>query len=204
MANHVKKRRLQLGLTQQTIADAIGTTKATVMKLERGHMQLTEKWIERLAKPLKCRPQDLVMEQFPESVPLIGEIMPGGQLGLFCKMLDAGLAEVSPDLWEGLEQVERPLEGNYRGTKALRVHGDWAGPLMPNASVVYYAEPVHDGFDDYINQMVVCADNGHHGYLAQLQKANDFGKYALHIPGRDNVPEVQLAWCAKVIFVKLP
>lgn len=46
-------------LSQKDIADLIGTDQSTVSRLERGNLIPTRPQLARLAKALKCRPEDL-------------------------------------------------------------------------------------------------------------------------------------------------
>jgi transcriptional regulator with XRE-family HTH domain len=51
-ANKLSEARKSKGLTQQQLADRVGTHFVTISKLERGKMQLTADWIIKLAKAL--------------------------------------------------------------------------------------------------------------------------------------------------------
>ena len=54
--NHLRAWRKHIGLTQQEVANAVETTKSVISNLERGHLQLSEKWLRRLAPLLKTSP----------------------------------------------------------------------------------------------------------------------------------------------------
>jgi DNA-binding XRE family transcriptional regulator len=43
-------------MTQQELADALGTAKSVISDLERGVVQLSDKWLRRLAPVLKTQP----------------------------------------------------------------------------------------------------------------------------------------------------
>lgn len=58
--NRIKFWRLQRGWTMQRLAEATGTTRAQIDKLERGTRRLTVDWMVRLAKPLGCDPRSLM------------------------------------------------------------------------------------------------------------------------------------------------
>lgn len=202
MANHIKPRRKQLGLTQQAIADQIGTTKATVMKLEKGDMQLTEIWMRRLSGPLQCRPEDLIADHMPEDVPLIGEVDGQGVVQLFRPLPVAGAAEAA-DYWSGLEVVERPPETGHRHVRALRLVQEAMEPLLPSGSIVYYAERIMGGFDEFENKLVVCGLAGGGVFLRRLRPGSEFNRYHLVAADGDRLENIELAWLAKVIFLKL-
>ena len=50
--NRIAEVRKQKGFTQQSLADALGVHWVTVSKLERGVMQLTAQWMEKVAAAL--------------------------------------------------------------------------------------------------------------------------------------------------------
>jgi transcriptional regulator with XRE-family HTH domain len=59
--NRIRELRHARGWTLQRLADAVGTTKSQIDKLEKGFRRLTVDWMVRLAKPLKCDPRDLMI-----------------------------------------------------------------------------------------------------------------------------------------------
>jgi transcriptional regulator with XRE-family HTH domain len=54
--NNLRAWRKHNRLTQQELADAVGTTKSVISDLERGVVQLSDKWLRRLAPVLKTQP----------------------------------------------------------------------------------------------------------------------------------------------------
>lgn len=54
--NHLRAWRKHNRMTQQELADAIGTAKSVISDLERGVVQLSDKWLRRLAPALKTQP----------------------------------------------------------------------------------------------------------------------------------------------------
>lgn len=44
------------GLTQQALADAVGTSKTVVSEMERGNLQLSPKWLRKFAPVLETKP----------------------------------------------------------------------------------------------------------------------------------------------------
>ncbi|MGB4102145.1 MAG: helix-turn-helix transcriptional regulator [Alphaproteobacteria bacterium] len=60
ITNRIKFWRQQRGWTLQHLAEASGTTRAQIDKLERGTRRLTVEWMVRLAKPLGCDPRSLM------------------------------------------------------------------------------------------------------------------------------------------------
>lgn len=54
--NYLKAWREYRSLTQQQLAESIGTTAAVISLLENGQRGLTATWLNRLAPPLKVTP----------------------------------------------------------------------------------------------------------------------------------------------------
>lgn len=59
---NLKAWREYRGLTQEQLARAVGAShKSVIQKLEKGRKKgLTEEWMRRLARPLRCEPEDLL------------------------------------------------------------------------------------------------------------------------------------------------
>lgn len=60
--NRIAELRKMQGLTQEALAEMLGTTRAQVANLERGARQLTLDWMRRLSHHLKCAPADLLAD----------------------------------------------------------------------------------------------------------------------------------------------
>jgi transcriptional regulator with XRE-family HTH domain len=58
--NNLKAWRKYRKMTQQELADAIGTAKSVISDLERGVVQLSPKWLRRLAPVLGTQPGHLL------------------------------------------------------------------------------------------------------------------------------------------------
>lgn len=58
--NRIREWRQKRGWSLQQLAEASGTTRAQIDKLERGERRLTVDWMVRLARPLECVPADLL------------------------------------------------------------------------------------------------------------------------------------------------
>ena len=61
MKNRIAELRSKANnMTQQQLADMVGSVSLTISRLERGERQLSQKWMERLAPFLNCKPEDLI------------------------------------------------------------------------------------------------------------------------------------------------
>lgn len=66
--NFVAAWRERRGMTQQQLADAIGTTGSVVSLLESGSRQLSPKWLRRIAAAFGI-PTGFLLEHHPDNVP---------------------------------------------------------------------------------------------------------------------------------------
>lgn len=60
MENRIRELRESVGLSQEELGRKIGTTRATISKLEKGNMNLTQWWMVRLANGLGCTPATIL------------------------------------------------------------------------------------------------------------------------------------------------
>jgi transcriptional regulator with XRE-family HTH domain len=58
--NRIKEIREAAGLTQEGLAELVGTTGNHIWRLESGNTQLTQQWMTLLAEALHCHPADLM------------------------------------------------------------------------------------------------------------------------------------------------
>lgn len=65
--NHLRAWRKFNKMTQQELADAVGTAKSVISDLERGVVQLNDKWLRRLAPVLKTQPGH-ILDYDPEDL----------------------------------------------------------------------------------------------------------------------------------------
>jgi transcriptional regulator with XRE-family HTH domain len=74
---HYRKLR---GMTQTELASRVGTTAATVSRLETADMTVSMDWLQKFAEVFRVRVSDLIEDPRPGRVPCIGEIGRGGTL----------------------------------------------------------------------------------------------------------------------------
>jgi transcriptional regulator with XRE-family HTH domain len=66
--NHLKAWRSHRRMSQEELAEAVGTTGAVISLLESGHRQLSAKWLRRLAPALGTTP-GFLLDHHPDDVP---------------------------------------------------------------------------------------------------------------------------------------
>jgi len=59
MKNYIKELREAREITQEVLAEKIGTTSQQIYNLEKGKRRLTWDWIQRLAVALECHPMEI-------------------------------------------------------------------------------------------------------------------------------------------------
>ncbi|MBM7322403.1 helix-turn-helix transcriptional regulator [Agrobacterium sp. S2] len=77
--NRIAEIRKRMGLTQAQLAEKVGVHWITISKLERGQIQFSDDWKDRLAEALNVEPDVLLpVNRRLTSIEVAGEIMPGG------------------------------------------------------------------------------------------------------------------------------
>ena len=78
--NRIRHYRRQMGLTQTDLAKRLGTTAATVSRLETQGIRISADWLVPLSNILQVRITDLIDEPSPERIEMIGKINPDGTI----------------------------------------------------------------------------------------------------------------------------
>lgn len=82
--NRLAELRASKGLTQQKLADLVGSHWITISKLERGKMRLTDEWLIKLSEAMKVEPYDLLPnDRALTTVHVVGEVFPNGELSYY-------------------------------------------------------------------------------------------------------------------------
>lgn len=58
--NRIRELREKAGLSAERLADRVGTTQATISRLETGARRLTVSWMRRITDALQVRPEELI------------------------------------------------------------------------------------------------------------------------------------------------
>jgi transcriptional regulator with XRE-family HTH domain len=182
MKNRIKQLRKRRGLSQETIAERMGTIRGQVSKLESGTARLNDIWIDKLSKALACDPGELISDAIQSPVPIIGEV-PGG---------DLISALASPP--EGFIQFNstRP---NLRG---LRVRGNSMSRIAPDGMYVVVDFDETDPTKLHNQPVIVCIENpvtGDHECSFKIYKRNPdrFEPYSIEA-GYDTIFTNGRAW----------
>ena len=91
MGANIRKRRYELGLSQQELADAMGyKTRSTIAKIESGENDISQKKLERLAQVLDTSASALISGYAPAADPSGPEVPPAGRRGNVALILAGG------------------------------------------------------------------------------------------------------------------
>lgn len=85
MRTRIRHFRKQRGLTQTELASRLGTTAATVSRLETADMTVSTGWLERIAGELEVPVTELLDAPQAGALACIGEVRRGGSVAAFAK-----------------------------------------------------------------------------------------------------------------------
>lgn len=200
-SNNLYILRTRFGLTQQQIADATNTNRGHISKLESGKIGMNEEWLRKLGAKFGWTPSQLLSKLL---VPIVGQVGAGGEV---YPIDDLPLMPSSMDPSEqdyiNCEWVESPPGVYAGGVVALRVTGTSMMPYMPPGTIVYYAERFDGGAPEHcISSLCVVQLRDGKTLLKMVRKAQTHGRFDLQSYNMETIADVELAWCAPVIFIK--
>lgn len=152
---------------------------------------ITVNTAEKLAKAVGVYPAELWGEQVRERPVSISGIVGAG-------------AEVFPNE-EGdvhLGEAECPPGLRPNEVVALRVKGDSMMPVLHDGWLLYYTSRVEGGCMDYLNKLVVVKIKDGPTLVKILKKGYTPGRFGLFSANAQMIEDVELEWCAKVLFIR--
>jgi len=187
MENRLKKIRQSRKLSQEKLAQMIGTTNQQIGKLERGDRRLSDRWIYPLAEALGVAPSDLLENPEPAKVTLVGTVAAGK--------------------WQSADDVPPPV--NMTGVPlskhlnlsipryGYRVVGESMNELYPDGSIVIAIDNIQANHDPQPGDRVIVRRRRLDGTVEftvkELKVDDDGGKWL--IP-RSSDPRHQTAFRA--------
>ncbi|MCE7997341.1 MAG: helix-turn-helix domain-containing protein [Rhodobiaceae bacterium] len=90
MKNRIRHYRRQMGLTQTDLAKQLGTTAATVSRLETDGIKISVDWLAPLAKIFQVQLTELIDEPSPERIEMLGDLADGGAVTASKSSLQSG------------------------------------------------------------------------------------------------------------------
>lgn len=126
MSNRLRELRDGKGLSQEQLAEMVGTRKQQISKLENSERKLSAEWMERLAPYLDCAPYELYWRVFDEA-PLISWV----QAGTLTETVDPYVA--------GDPNTPRAATTSlpHEAFIALTVRGDSMNLIAPEGSIIF-------------------------------------------------------------------
>lgn len=120
--------RLKMELSQQGLADLVGTSQPQIKRLEDGTRKLTKEWAERLAPALQTTAEALMFGgEGAKGMPVLGIIEAG-------QFRDISLVDQTDD--RPVIAVARDERFPHADQYALKVSGDSMDLLFPDGSYV--------------------------------------------------------------------
>ncbi len=144
--NRIGELRAQRRISQQDLAEQIGTSNQQISRLETGKGNLTQEWMRKIADALGVSPADLLPEEERASskppppandeVRFAGTYMPSQDSIPVYASAEAGLGEMS--IGEQIGTIPRPppLEG-VTGGYAVHIVGDSMEPVLEQGTLVW-------------------------------------------------------------------
>lgn len=186
----LRELRETAGLSQQKLADLVGTSQPQIKRLEAGERKMTRPWALRLAPVLGVTPEQML---FPEStmnnvVGVRGIISGGGTI-------ETG--DEQPDPSGNLFEITVPFPVPD-GAVAFLVKGDSMWPRYDPDDVVICSRPMQDPKPLLDWEAAVATPEGHR-YLKRLRQGSRKGFYTLESHNAPPLHDVRLAWVSEVL-----
>jgi len=202
---HLQNLLVSAGKKQADLARLINKTPAVVTNLFNGDRKLDAQEAIKIAAWLGVGMSAVMGSQNSRTkVPVIGEVGAGGLVHSIddLPLIPRSLAEAERD-YINCEFVDAPPGGNPEGLVALRVVEDSQKPFMPPGTIVYYTLRTMGGAPDELPwEMCVVQTRAGATMLKIPRKGQPEGHFNLHSYNMDVIENVELAWCARVEFIK--
>lgn len=175
-ANRIHELRISRRWSQPELAEKVGAHWVTISKLERGHMKLTQEWMERLAQALGVEPAELISD-----APLVRTVYVNGHLndkGIVASDLEVedsiGLAY---QLQLGVDEPDK--------TEWYFVNSDAYYPVLSNGDLIRFTYTYPFVADSCIGKLclVTIKDRSHAKMVGVLNNSGTPGLYDLHVVG---------------------
>jgi transcriptional regulator with XRE-family HTH domain len=174
-----------MNLTQTDLAERLGTTAATVSRLETQGIKISADWLVPLADILHVQISDLIDEPSPERIELLGKIDPNGIISSEPNATQSGFKLRFPAAQPIAARLTHDI-GQFR-----------AGELL--IADKFHEKQVHQGFE---RDCFVGAQDGTI-LLSRLLRGPRGGKRyciaPLHSKGSVKYVD-QISWCAPIIM----
>lgn len=191
MINNIRTIRKSLSLSMEKVAERAGTTKATIMKLERGDMQLTVEWMKRIAIALRVNVKDLIDEP-AKKVRVLGYVGAGAEVF------------VIDDPEVILEEVDPPTGYTADNIVAVRVRGDSMEPQLEDGWLLFYRRDSDGVPPECVGELCVVRLENNGMLVKKLRQGSKPGHFHLMSKNSSHEPmfDQRLLWAARVIDIR--
>lgn len=189
--NNIRLIRTKLGLSMDKLAEKIGTTRATIMKLEHGDMKLTTNWMDRIASGLGCDPVDLITAT-NKTVKVFGYV--GAGAVVFPVEEDqAGTGAI--------DEVEAPPGVDPDSVIAVIVTGTSMYPAYREGDALYYKK-LCDYDDSCLRKECIVKVKDGAIYVKVLTRGSKPNTFTLTSYNAEPIEDVQIDFACKILWVK--
>jgi transcriptional regulator with XRE-family HTH domain len=174
-----------MGLTQTELAQRLGTTAATISRLETEGIKISVDWLAPLADIFQVQLTDLIDEPSPERIEMLGQVSADGQVAAPSKADNSGFLLRVPANRPVAAQVTADV-GTYRVGELLiadRLAEDDVNQAFDRDCLVGLR-----GSKIYLRRLIQGPKNGARFGLVSLD------------PGFETKFVSQVSWCAPIVM----
>lgn len=154
MGEQIKKRRMEMGFTQEELGEKLGLQKSAIAKYENGRVEnIKRSVIKKMSEVLNCSPSYLLgidTVTHAQRIPVYGRVAAGIPIEAIENISD----------WE---EIPASWQGNYSG---LKVKGDSMVPMIQDGDVLI----VKNQNDAESGDIVIAIVNGEDATVKKLLK----------------------------------
>lgn len=191
MGNNLRKLRKERGWTQEQTAEAMGTTRDTYVKLERGvekgGRKLHDLWIAKAAAAFGVDPSEIIASDRAE-VPIVGFVSAGAVENNFT------------DAQGEFDRAPAP-QGATAETVAVEVRGDSLGPFFDGA-LVFYDKIEAAPTPAMIGRLCIVGTKAGNVYIKKIGRGTREDRWTLYAQFGSPMEDVEIEWVAPVIDIR--
>ena len=186
MELRLKQIRVERGITQQEMADALDITTVQISRFESGARRTNTEFLENAAKFLGVAVSDLFVKR---QINVVGYIGAGAE---FYAIDDHAKGA-------GIDTIDSP-PGCPPNAVAVQVRGESMMPVYFDGDILIYSDRRND-IDTFINtRCVVGLADGR--VLVKIVRRGQEGLYTLSSFNSGLIEDVAIDWCAKIEWVQ--
>lgn len=185
MGNNLKKLRDAKGWTHQEAADAMGVSRGSFIKLERGERRLTHEYISRAAAAFEVAESVVISDS--TSLPIVGLVGAGAAI-------EPDFGKVPPG---GLHTVDLPFPVPD-GLIGFEVRGDAMLPRYDDGDVVVVWREQRRPTEGFIGEEAAVRTEEGRRYLKHVLHGPRSGTYALHSFNAKPIDAARIAWLGEI------